>query len=302
MEKEESNNIFRNDEIDLFQIFNLLYLQKKIISYIVLSFVIVAVLFSIFIPNQYKSSTVLAPTQDSGSALTGMQSQVGGLASLAGISLGKGKADEATIALTVMRSWGFIESFLNEANISHEVYASTGWDKDSNKLIFDRSIYDPDKKEWKKKPNGWNLYQSFMEKITIARDFESGLVTISVETFSPIHSKKWLDLYVSAINEHMRKRKTQQVDNNIRYLNQEISKTSIAEMREVFYKVIQEQIKEKMLAEATPDYAFKVVNQSMIPVNKSSPVRSFIVVIGAIVGFLTAILFIFFRPNLRNIF
>ena len=146
MEKEESNNIFRNDEIDLFQIFNLLYLQKKIISYIVLSFVIVAVLFSIFIPNQYKSSTVLAPTQDSGSALTGMQSQVGGLASLAGISLGKGKADEATIALTVMRSWGFIESFLNEANISHEVYASTGWDKDSNKLIFDRSIYDPDKK------------------------------------------------------------------------------------------------------------------------------------------------------------
>ena len=151
-------------------------------------------------------------------------------------------------------------------------------------------------------PNGWDLYQSFIEKISIARDFETGLVTISVETFSPIHSKKWLDLYVSAINEHMRNRKTQQVDNNIRYLNQEISKTSIAEMREVFYKVIQEQIKEKMLAEATPDYAFKVVNQSMIPVNKSSPVRSFIVLIGAIVGFLTAILFHWLNHILKNIF
>ena len=61
-------------------------------------------------------------------------------------------------------------------------------------------------------------------------------------------------MYVAAINEHMQQRQVEKVTNNINYLQVQIDKTSIAEMREVFYTIIEEQTKNKMLAEANPDY------------------------------------------------
>jgi len=48
----------------------------------------------------------------------------------------------------------------------------------------------------------------------------------------------------------------EQVNRNIKYLGAQIAKTAIAEMREVSYKLIEEQTKAKMLAEASQEYTF----------------------------------------------
>ena len=82
----------------------------------------------------------------------------------------------------------------------------------------------------------------------------------------------------------MQNRKVEQVTKNMTYLEEQIEKTSIAEMREVFYTIIEEQIKDKMLAEASPDYAFVTVSPSMIPEQKSQPQRSVICVFGTLFG------------------
>ena len=54
----------------------------------------------------------------------------------------------------------------------------------------------------------------------------------------------------------MQQRQVEKVTNNINYLQAQIEQTSIAEMQEVFYNIIEEQTKNKMLAEASPDYVF----------------------------------------------
>ena len=59
-------------------------------------------------------------------------------------------------------------------------------------------------------------------------------------------------------------------------MQEQLKRTSIAEMQEVFYSIIEEQIKNKMLAEASPDYAFVAVNASMLPEEKSQPKRAII--------------------------
>ena len=79
---------------------------------------------------------------------------------------------------------------------------------------------------------------------------------------------------------------------NIEYLQAQIEKTSIAEMKEVFYTIIQEQIKNKMLAEASPEYVFVAVNPSMLPEEKSQPKRALICVVGALIGGILSVLFI----------
>ena len=93
----------------------------------------------------------------------------------------------------------------------------------------------------------------------------------------------------------MQKRKLIEVKKNIEFLNNEISKTSVSEMREVFYSIIEEQTKEKMLAAVSPEYAFIYVNPSMVPEEKSQPRRSIICIFITLFGTFFTILVILLR-------
>jgi len=117
-------------------------------------------------------------------------------------------------------------------------------------------------------------------------------VSISIKYYSPEIAKHWLDLYVAAINGHMQERKMAEVTRNITYLEAQIKKTNIAEMQEVFYTIVEEQMKSKMLAEASPDYAFIPVSPSMVPYQKSQPKRSLIVILGTLLGGMLSVLLV----------
>ena len=66
-------------------------------------------------------------------------------------------------------------------------------------------------------------------------------------------------------------------------------------MREVFYEIIEEQIKNKMLAEASPEYAFTTVSRAMLPEQKSKPKRALICVLGTLLGGMLSILVVLIR-------
>lgn len=55
-----------------------------------------------------------------------------------------------------------------------------------------------------------------------------------------------------------------------------IEMTQLADMKELFYEIIKGQTKNRMLAEASPQYAFNTVNKPMLPEEKSKPLRSLI--------------------------
>jgi LPS O-antigen subunit length determinant protein (WzzB/FepE family) len=63
-------------------------------------------------------------------------------------------------------------------------------------------------------------------------------------------------------------------------------------MQEVFYTIVEEQMKSKMLAEASPDYAFVPVSPSMVPYKKSQPKRSLIVILGTLLGGMLSVLLV----------
>ena len=88
----------------------------------------------------------------------------------------------------------------------------------------------------------------------------------------------------------MQSREMVEVTINIQYLEEQIRKTSIAEMREVFYTIIEEQTKNKMLAEASPEYAFVAVSPSMVPEVKSQPKRAVICILGTLLGGMLSVL------------
>ena len=301
MENNAQMNDQYDDEIDLREVFTVLWAGKIKIIAVTAMFAIASVIYALSVPNQYKATALLAPAQSSGGGLSGALGQLGGLASLAGVSIGGGESSEAQIAQEIMKSWNFIENFIADNHLAVEVFAAEGWSKGSNTLKIDNDVYDVQKNEWLiedddtgelRPPSSWKLFEKFSEQLAVSEDKKSGLVSVSIEYYSPQIAKQWLDMYVSAVNAHMQKRKVAEVTNNINYLQAQIEKTSIAEMREVFYTIIEEQTKNKMVAEASPEYAFVAVSPSMVPEEKSQPKRALICILGTLLGGMLSVLLV----------
>ena len=281
-----------DDEIDIRELFAVLWAGRLKIIAITIIFAFASLTYALIVPNQYQATTLLAPSQSDGGDLSGALGQLGGLASLAGVSIGGGESTESQIAQEIMQSWSFIENFIKKNDLMISIYAVNGWNEESNELIIDEDIYDPETKTWLVEddsgqygpPSSWQLFESFTEMLSISQDKKNGFVNVSVEYYSPRIAKIWLDLYISSINKHMQERQVRKVSRNIEYLNAQIEKTEIAEMQEVFYTIVQEQIKSKMLAEASPEYAFTIVSPSMVPEENSQPKRALICVLGVLLG------------------
>jgi LPS O-antigen subunit length determinant protein (WzzB/FepE family) len=297
---------FHDDEIDLRELFSILWAAKKLIVAVTAVFALASVIFAITLPNKYKASALLTPVQDSGVGLSGMLDNLGalgGLASLAGVEIGGGGGGEAQIAQEILLSWGFVEKFVEKNNLAVEVFAADGWDKEKNQLEIDNDLYDIEESRWVRSPpkgktanpSSWEIYEEFLELVSISTDKKTGLITLSVEYFSPYIARQWVDQLVVAINHYMQQRKLQMVNTNIEYLEAQIEKTSIARMKEVFYTVIEEQIKSKMFAEASPEYVFVTVSPAMVPEDKSQPKRALICILGVLLGDMLSVAFVLIR-------
>lgn len=285
-------------EFNLRELVSVLWARKWVISGVTMVFAAASVFWALAIPNQYTATAVLASA--SGGNVNGLSSQLSGLASLAGVNLGDGDGDESQIALEVMQSWDFVDKFIGQNNLQVEVFAARGWDRTSDKLLLDGKVYDAHAAKWVRKPrNGktieptsWELFDGFSKRLTVSQDKKTGLISVSVEYFSPNIAKQWVDKLVDAINDHMRLRKLDASNRNIDYLQAQIDKTSIAEMKEVFYQLIEDQTKDKMLAEASPEYQFVTVSPAMVPEEKSKPRRSVIVLLATMLGGMAAAFFV----------
>ena len=293
-----------DDEIDLRELFSVLWAGKKLIVAVTAIFAVVSVIYALSLANQYKASAVVSPAHSGGSSLGAMAGQLGGLASLAGINIGSGESNETQEALEIMQSWGFIEAFIQTHALQVPVYAATGWDKGSNSLKLNDDLYDAASKRWlieddasgeNRAPSSWELYESFKSRVAVSQDKTSGLINVSVEYYSPQIAKQWVDLFIRTINDYMRARKLEQVNRNIEYLTVQIEKTAIADMREVFYQLIEEQTKSKMLAEASPEYAFVTVSRAMVPEEKSQPKRALLCILGTLLGGMLSVLWVLVR-------
>jgi len=292
------------DEIDLKDLWDIIWKRKILISAITSIFAVSSLLISLNIPNEYKSTAILIPSANSSSSqLSNLAGQFGGLASLAGINLGGFTgADKTLIAIELIKTWGFLDRFVNTHSIQPEVFGVKGWNRSNNKLIYDKNVYDPLEKQWVRKfnpakgetaaPSSWELYEELKDRINIHQDTTTSLVHLSVEYYSPEIAKEWVDLLVVSINEHIKAQDQEEAIKNIEYLNQKIEETNIADMKAIFYQLVEEQTKNLMLAEVSEEYVFKTLSSAKVAEEKSKPKRALICILGTIIGGMIAVLIV----------
>ncbi|MDB0043220.1 Wzz/FepE/Etk N-terminal domain-containing protein [Flavobacteriaceae bacterium] len=119
---EIQNRQIAEDEIDLIKLFKKVYDEKKLILKVALFAVFFGIVYALFQPNEFTSSTTFIPQLSSGIKTGG--SSLGGLASLAGINLGGMESSSEfppTLYPQVVESVGFKLDMLNSiVNLNDE--------------------------------------------------------------------------------------------------------------------------------------------------------------------------------------
>lgn len=279
-----------DDEIDLRELFAALWKGKWLIILCTIIFAAGAVYYAINQPNYYKAQVLLAPSSggSGGSAL----GSLGGLAALAGVNIGGAKDDKIQLALAVLKSREFQTKFIKEHQLKVPLFAGLKWSEGNDELVLDPEVYDANSKEWTREvepgkspvPTDWEAYKEFSSIIGTSQDKENGLVTVSAEFLSATMAKQWVELLVKELNKVMKQRELVDTQRNIDYLEQQLTNTTIADMQSVFYQLIEEQLKNRMLAEVQDEYVFKVVDPAVVPEEKSKPKRALICVLGTLLG------------------
>ena len=72
-------------------------------------------------------------------------------------------------------------------------------------------------------------------------------------------------------------------------------------MQTVFFNIIGEQIKSKMLAEASPEFAFITVSPAMVPEERSRPNRTILCIFITLVGGMLSIMWLFVLRLFHNV-
>jgi uncharacterized protein involved in exopolysaccharide biosynthesis len=253
-----------DDEVDLRQLFTKLWQKRWWVISSVILFTAAFTTAAYTITPIYRASTVLIPASSergSSGVLGSALGQLGGLASLAGISVGSGDA-ETEEALAVLRSRQFTERFIIDNNLLPKLFAEK-WDVSNNKW----------KVAEKEQPTLAKANAYFTKNIrTVAQDKKTGLVTLQIDWKDRNEAAAWANELVQRLNSDMRARAIAKSDASVGYLEKELKNTSLIGTQEAINRLIEAQVKQRMLASVSQEYSFRVVDKAMA-VDEDDPIR-----------------------------
>ena len=302
------NTQVMDDEVDLLELWSVIWSGKWQIITITFVFAVGLVVYALWLPDIYRTEVLLAPVaQEESGGLGGNLGQLSGLASLAGINL-DGASAEVTMksrALAIVQSRFFIQDFFETHDLLVPFMGSKPGEA-SGTIEIDPELYDETTQQWIREPSpagnlipsGQEVYEAFSEILSITEDELTGLVTISLEWYEPRLIKQWMDLLVEDLNNYMREQDTIEAERAIEYLNSRLQETSLVEMRNVFFNLIQQQTQQVMLADSRQEYALETIDPAVVPEIKSAPRRSIICILITLLGGMLSVLIVLLKHYL----
>ena len=289
-----NNAASSNDEINLSELFSILWEKKRLIIIISFIFAVSSVFYSLSLPNIYKSDVVLKVAGSSGSTVS-TNSQFGSIAALAGVNLGSvgGTDEKADLAKHTIRSRDFVKHISSFDGVLLALMALKGYDPASKSINFDEEIYDATDQKWLVNlPSENEVYKKFLSIVDVFIDIDTGFLAISVEHQSPYFAKSFLDLIINELNNIERNRDIAEAQRSKTYLNDQLNIYKVADIRNSINALIQSQLETEMLANVRKDYLLRPLDSAYVPEKKSAPVRSMICIAGTFIGFMLSIFFI----------
>lgn len=248
---------------------------------------------SLLLPKEYDASVLVSPVTDSQEShlgsLSGLMSQFGGLASLAGIS--PASDQKRTESLAILQSSALTEQFIAQHNLLPVLYPDE-WDARTRSW----NTTDP-----AKAPTLWKANRYFDNKVrTVYTDPKTALVTVTVHWRNAQQAAAWANDLVAMTNSYTRQKAIDEAERNIAYLQSQAVKTDVVEVKQAIYSLLQTQINKAMIARGTEQYALKVLDPAQVPERPSSPRPRLWTALALMAGLLVSLLVAFALGEARE--
>ena len=284
----ESSPSVDEDEIDLLELIRTLLQAWKTIVGTTIVCVGLAVAYALYAPEVFKAETLLAPASEEQSGASSALSQFGGLAAMAGISIPSNTNTERVLATLETRE--FLKKFVKNKNLLPKIF-SDYWDEISNSWVLE---------EGQDQFENEDAVPALQGAIEI-EDKKSGLISLSISWNDPNIAAEWANDLVKQLNEQLREKAIADSQKRIGYLEQELAKTKLQDMRAVLYNLLESEKQKAMLANVNEDFALEVIDPAVAPETREKPKRKLIVALGGVCGGFLGIFAVFFAQFLRKL-
>ena len=279
------------DEINVREVFFALLHSKIIIISMVAFFAVGSVFYSLSIPNQFTSSSLLK-NSNSGSSQSS-SSNLDMIGSIAGLNLSSASSSKSSLVTATIESRDFLKHLLTFDKVLPSIVAIKRYDKESGELIFDESIYDEKNNiitsDPEKKPTFHNTFLAYNNMVNVSTT-NTGYIYLSVTHLSPKFAYELLNLIIDEVNSLSRARVLQESKDSLKFLYTQLTETKQIEIKNSINQIIESELRKQMLAEVQKNYLINPLDKPFFPEMKSSPNRARICILGTILGLFLSIL------------
>ena len=285
--------------IDIRDLLTFLWKRKVLICALTALMGAASVVYSFTLINEYTVVLNLSEVkQDEETSLTNASLDRSLGFSLPGLGSGNGLSNDMNQVITLMKSWSFVDEFIRKNNLEVPILAGMYWDNKTRKMVLDQTIYDEKNNKWvndnfdiEDPAVRWGLYKDFLDEMRIMGDDDTGIHKLSVTSYSPDLALDWATKFYQLVNSTMREEKLFLINKNIKNLQTQIQLNSNTSLRDRLYDIQSEQIKLKIVIEASPDYILKPIGKALPPYERSFPRKKIIVLGTTFTSFIVLILF-----------
>jgi uncharacterized protein involved in exopolysaccharide biosynthesis len=271
------------DEFDLRELLRTLWAGKLVILACTVIVAAAAVAYALTATEIYRSQAAVQIRDEN---KVGLPSQMGGLAALAGISVGAND-ENRQLALTALKSRVVIQRMIEEENLLPILYAEE-WDAERKRWLTD------------KPPTPWKAYTLFMDDVlSVSLDKSSGIVTIGMEWKDPALTAAWVKALILRVNTFVNESTIREAELNLKFLDQQTQTTSMVELQKTIFSMMESEIKRLMVARNPETAPLRVIDPPVVPERRIRPKRPLIALLGFLAGGLLGSVIVVLRSPAR---
>lgn len=291
-------------EINWLEFLPTLWSKKIFIGGITAGFTLLAILWTLSLPNQFTATALYQLTEED--TQSSLSSGAGNMASIAGVNLGV--QSDTHYAEAVLQSRSFLKHLASFPGIRENVTAASSFDYDLKEIVYKKNIFNGETKEWAQKdsqgnfliPSDAEVYEEIMSRLKMYVDYETQFIKIEFEHFSPIFAYEFLELLVAELNNIERKKDTQRSSKALIYLNSQLEQTRQTGVQNSISQLIESQLKTQMMANIDEHYLIQPIDPPVVPHAKSSPKRRNIVIFAFLFSLIGSCISILVRDSYFN--
>lgn len=297
-----TDNYIEEDEIDLRELWQIIFKGKKIIAAVIAVIVTFAFVYPLQQPNVYTSKMMLIPTSEDGG------SSLAALAAIAGINIGGSGSITPDVAFnSLLDNYNFMKKFVEKNKIVAH-YDDVNVDENYVFAFGFRGFYDmfkstPDsEEEVDREQLTFDTVKLVKSAMSIISDKKTTLISVSYSDRDRTYPPLVIDAFLKDASAYLVGNNLRIIDKKLKYFSHEMQSADGFELRRSLSTIISNILQEKVMMKSKQFYQCDVLTQA-IPANikdKTKSKRGLILVVSFITSIILGIFLVFFLEFIKT--